>query len=64
MMRRLPKFGCGVRVGICTTLVAGVETILSGEDSARVLEPDRYQPGRIYTARKALLLLFTERLLD
>ena len=24
MMRRLPKFGCGVLVGMCTTLVAEV----------------------------------------
>ena len=37
MMRRLPKFGCGVVVGIWTTLVAGAEAILKEWDSAREL---------------------------
>lgn len=43
MMRRLPKFGCGVLLGICTTLVAVVEAIPRNEGGARVLELDRYR---------------------
>jgi len=55
MIRRFPKFCCGVLVGTCTTLVGEVKAIPKKWDSARVSGLEYYRVECIYTGSAPII---------